>query len=176
MAQSGRGYLQGLTEGPSRAGAVLAVFVAFVVLIGARSLINGPLPVIREFFDTGQSSSALLAQWWTGWRESGFGESAVAPGVVPGLGALGTVLLGAVGLVRRLLIVLPLLMGALGAWKLLLRTGSTKGRAAMLAAYALNPVGAERHGRGSPAGTGHLRRGALAAPSHGGRRRPRALR
>ncbi len=140
VAQSGRGYLQGLTEGPSRAGAVLAMFVTLVVLVGARSLINGPLPVIREFFDTGQSSSALLAQWWSGWRESGFGESAVAPGVVPGLGALGTVVFGAVGLVRRLLIVVPLFLGALGAWKLLLRTGSLKGRAAMLAAYALNPV------------------------------------
>ncbi|MDQ2679349.1 MAG: glycosyltransferase family 2 protein [Actinomycetota bacterium] len=140
VAQAGRGYLQDLTEGSSRAGTVLALFTTVLVVLGARSLIAGPLPVIREFFDAGQSSSALLAQWWSGWREAGFGESAVAPGVVPGLGVVGTVLLGSVGLARRLLIVLPLFVGALGAWKLLLRTGSIKGRAAMLAAYALNPV------------------------------------
>ncbi len=140
VAQSGRGYLQGLTEGPSRAGTLLAVFATLIVLLGARSLITGPIPVMREFFDTGERSSALLAQWWSGWREAGFGESAVAPAVVPGLGVVGTVLFGALGLARRLLIVLPLFVGALGAWKLLLRTGSTKGRAAMLAAYGLNPV------------------------------------
>ena len=140
VAQAGRGYLQDLTEGPSRAGTLLAVFSAVLVVLGARSLIAGPLPVIREFFDAGQSSSALLAQWWSGWREAGFGESAVAPGVVPGLGVVGTVLFGSLGLARRLLIVLPLFVGALGAWKLLLRTGSIKARAAMLAAYALNPV------------------------------------
>ena len=140
VAATGRGYLKDLTDGPSRSGTVLGVVAALFVLIGARSLIAGPLPVIREFFDAGPSQSALLAQWWSSWRESGFGEAGVPPGVVPGLGVAGTVLFGSLGLARRLLIVLPLFVGALGAWKLLLRTGSTRARAAMLVAYGLNPV------------------------------------
>ncbi len=140
VAQAGRGYLQDLTSGPSRAGTVLALVATALVLVGARSLIAGPLPVIREFFDAGQGPGELLSQWWSSWRESGFGESAVPPTVVPGLGIAGTVLLGSVGAARRLLIVAPLFVGALGAWKLLLRTRSTKARAAALLAYGLNPV------------------------------------
>ena len=68
------------------------------------------------------------------------GEQAVAPGVVPGLGALGTLLFGSIGLARRLLVLAPLFVGAIGAWKLFVHQGSMRARAAMLAAYGLNPV------------------------------------
>lgn len=139
-AQAGRGYFQELTTGSSRYGAGLAVVAALLILLGARDLFTGPIPVLREFVDAGPSASALLAEWWSAWREPGLGEPAVAPGVVPGLGVLGTLLFGSIGLARRLLVLAPLFIGALGAWKLLTHQGSTRARAAMLAAYGLNPV------------------------------------
>ena len=139
-ANAGRGYVQDLASGSSRYGAGLAIVAALLVVLGARDLFTGPIPAIREFVDAGTSASALLAQWWSGWREAGMGEATVAPGVVPGLGALGTVLLGSIGLARRLLVLAPLFLGALGAWKLLVQTGSIRARAGMLAAYGLNPV------------------------------------
>ncbi len=139
-ASAGRGYVQDLASGSSRYGAGLAIVAALLVVLGARDLFTGPIPAIREFVDAGTSASALLAQWWSGWREAGMGEAAVAPGVVPGLGALGTVLFGSIGLARRLLVLAPLFLGALGAWKLLVHTGSIRARAGMLAAYGLNPV------------------------------------
>ena len=139
-ANAGRGYVTDLASGSSRYGAALAIVAVLLVLLGARDLFTGPIPVVREFVDAGSSASALLAQWWSGWREAGMGEQAVAPGVVPGLGALGTVLFGSIGLARRLLVLAPLFIGALGAWKLLVNTGSIRARAAMLAAYGLNPV------------------------------------
>ncbi|MHB1137563.1 MAG: glycosyltransferase family 2 protein [Microthrixaceae bacterium] len=140
VTQASRGYLRDLTSGPSRAGVIGAVVAAVLMLVGARGLISGPLPVLREFIDAGSSGPDLVAQWFAGWRDAGLGEPAVAPAVVPGLGALGTVLFGSIGLARRLLILLPLLLGGIGAWKLFVRTGSTRGRAAALAAYGLNPV------------------------------------
>jgi hypothetical protein len=118
----------------------LGVVAAALILLGARDLFTGPIPVLREFVDAGSSGSALLAEWWAGWREPGMGEQAVAPAVVPGLGLLGTVLFGSIGLARRLLVFAPLLVGALGAWKLFVHQGSMRARAAMLAAYGLNPV------------------------------------
>ena len=140
VTQAGRGYLRDLSAGPSRAGVVGALVAAVLMVVGARNLIAGPLPVLREFIDAGSSGPELLSQWFAGWRDAGLGEPAVAPAVVPGLGALGTVLFGSIGLARRLLILLPLLLGGIGAWKLFVRTRSTRGRAAALAAYGLNPV------------------------------------
>lgn len=139
-AAAGRGYVQELTTGSSRYGTALAVVATLLILLGARDLFTGPIPVMREFVDAGSSSSDLLAQWWSAWREPGMGEPAVAPGVVPGLGVLGTVLFGSLGLARRLLVLAPLFVGALGAWKLFVGRGSMRARAAMLVAYGLNPV------------------------------------
>lgn len=139
-AQASRGYFQELATGSSRYGVGLGIVAALLVVLGARDLFTGEIPVLREFVDAGSSASALLAQWWSGWREPGMGEQAVAPGIVPGLGVLGTVLFGSVGLARRLLVLAPLFVGAIGAWKLFVHQGSMRARAAMLAAYGLNPV------------------------------------
>lgn len=139
-ADASRGYVRELTSGSSRYGVTLGLVAVALIVLGARDLLTGPIPVLREFIDAGPRASALLAQWWSGWRESGLGEQAVAPGVVPGLGVLGTLLFGSIGLARRLLILAPLFLGALGAWKLLVHQRSLRARAAMLAAYGLNPV------------------------------------
>lgn len=139
-ATAGRGYVQQMASESNRVGAALAVLCAAIVVVGGRGLLTGDLPVMREFVSAGDSAAALLGEWWSGWREAGFGESSVAPGVVPGLGLLGTLLFGSVGLARRILLVAPLFVGALGAWKLFADTTSLRARAAMLAAYGLNPV------------------------------------
>ncbi|MEX0767266.1 MAG: glycosyltransferase family 2 protein, partial [Microthrixaceae bacterium] len=135
-----REYLRDLTSGPNRIAVAVFILTLALMALGARGLIVGPLPVFREFVDAGDSSTRLLSQWFTGWREVGLGEPAIAPGVVPGLGVLGTLLFGAIGLARRLLILMPLLVGAIGAWKLLVATQSTRARVAALTAYGLNPV------------------------------------
>lgn len=139
-SNASREYLREIAAGPNRiAVAVFIVGVALMVL-GARNLISGPLPVFREFIDAGNSGGQLLSQWFTGWRDAGLGEPAVAPGLLPGLGLVGTLLFGAIGLARRLLILLPLLVGAVGAWKLFFATRSSRTRVAALVAYGLNPV------------------------------------
>lgn len=139
-AEAGRGHLAELATGSARWGAGLAVVATILIVVGARDLFTGPIPVMREFVDAGESASALVAEWWSAWREPGLGESAVSPGVVPGLGVVGTLLFGSLGLARRLLVLAPLFVGALGAWKLFSRHGALRGRAALLAAYGLNPV------------------------------------
>ena len=140
VTQAGRGYLRDISSGPSRVGIAVALAAVAMMLIGARDLISGPLPVLREFIDAGDSGGQLLSQWWTGWRDAGLGEAAVPPTVIPGLGAAGSVLFGEIDLARRLLLLGPLLVGGIGAWKLVARTGSTRARAATVAAYGLNPV------------------------------------
>lgn len=139
-SRSGRSALSDMTSVSSRAAAALIVATVIVALVGARHLIAGPLPVLRELVSGGTSGPALMSQWWTAWRGVGLGEPSVPVGLVPAFGTVGTVLFGSIGLARRLLILLPLLIGAVGAWKLLSATRSIRGRSAALAAYALNPI------------------------------------
>lgn len=140
VTRSGRGVLAGMTTVTSRAAAALVVATVLVAVIGARDLIAGSLPVMRELVGGGPSGPALLSEWWTAWRGVGLGEGSVPPGVVGALGGLGTLLFGSIGLARRLLILVPLIVGGVGGWKLLSDTRSIRGRSAALAVYALNPV------------------------------------
>lgn len=138
--RTGRGALSEMTSVSSRAAAALIVAVVLIALYGARDLFLGSLPVLRELVSGGDSSTALVSQWWTAWRDVGLGEPSVPVGLVPAFGAVGTVLLGSLGAARRLLILAPLVVGALGAWKMLSGTRSIRGRSAALAVYVLSPV------------------------------------
>lgn len=138
--RSGRERWRSATASDSRFGTAVAVAVALVVVIGARSLWFGELPSIREFVGAGDSVGDLFSEWFSGWRASGLGESAVPPAVVPGLGIAGSILIGSVGAARRLLVLLPLVLGVLGAWRLFGNTRSIRTRTAAVTAYALSPI------------------------------------
>jgi hypothetical protein len=81
-----------------------------------------------------------VSQWWGGWRPPALGEPALAPGAVPGLGGLGVALFGSVGAARRLLLLAPLVLGPIGAWRLFGPARSLQARTGALLAYALSPI------------------------------------
>ncbi len=124
----------------SRMAVVLAVIVPVILVVGARDLWMGALPSMREFTTMGDSSGALLSEWWTGWRSAGIGEPTLPPAGIPGLGLLATVLATSVGAARRVLLLAPLILGPLGAWRAFARGTSLRARAAMTAVYGLSPV------------------------------------
>lgn len=140
LASSGRGYIREARSRSRRGGVLLFVVAVVIMLYGSRGLINGTIPAIREIPLLGRSGGRMLAEWFSGWREVGLGEPAVAPLGIPLSGVVATVLFGSVGAARRLLFLGPLVVGAVGAWKLLGGRSSTAARAAVLTAYSLNPV------------------------------------
>lgn len=139
-AQAGRGYIRDISTGEGRYGLAVALLVFAVLVVGARDLFAGYLPEIREFSAFASSGRAMLSEWFTAWREVGFGESAVPPLSVSGSGVVAVILWGTGAAARRLIILAPLFIGALGAWKLLVRSASTTARAGAVVAYGLNPV------------------------------------
>lgn len=146
--EGSRSYFRQLTSSDSPVATALVVVTAAILFIGTRRLFTGEIPVMREFVDGAQGARALLGEWWTAWRAAGLGESTVPPPVVPGFGAVSGVLLGSVDLARRLLVLSPLLIGGLGAWKLFSRSRSTAARAAAVSAYALAPLALNALGSG----------------------------
>jgi len=117
----------------------VAVGVTIVLLIGSRTLISGGVPAIRDFVPIG-SPSQLLREWWSGWRSVGLGHGGGAPTInlVAGLGNLIT--FGSTGFVRTALILAPLPLGSVAAWRLLRGSASMPARAATLLAYLVNPL------------------------------------
>jgi GT2 family glycosyltransferase len=140
ITRSGRERWRSATASDSRLGTGAAVLVPILVVLGARSLWFGDLPSMREFTTAGDSVGALLSEWYSGWRASGLGESAVPPGAVPGLGLVGGVLFASAGAARRLLLLAPVVLAAVGAWRLFGGARSVRTRAATIAAYALSPI------------------------------------
>ncbi|MCB1255784.1 MAG: glycosyltransferase [Microthrixaceae bacterium] len=140
LASSGRGYLREATSRSRRAGVAMVLIALVFGLYGARGLIFGDIPTMRELPLLGRSAGQMLSEWLGGWRETGLGEPAVSPGVIPASGILGWLLFGSLSAARRVLFLGTLILGALGSWKLLNRSGSTATRAGFLVVYSLNPV------------------------------------
>lgn len=140
--RAGRDRIRSATKdvSDSRIAVVLAVLVPVMLALGARGLWFGDLPSMREFTTLGDSTGALLSEWWTGWRAPGIGEPSLPPAGVPGLGLLGTILFLSAGAARRVLVLGPLILGPLGAWRLFARGTSLRARAAMVAVYGLSPI------------------------------------
>jgi GT2 family glycosyltransferase len=113
----------------------LAVWLtaAALVLIGSRGVLTGRLPALGQFTPF-PSWSSTVAQFFTGWHPSGVGTTAPAAPALGIVGVLGAVLLGAMGLIQKVLIFGCLPLGAWGAVRLLRPFGSQ--RASLVAGLA----------------------------------------
>lgn len=123
-----------------RLPAVAWLVTIVVLLIGSRTLTGAGLPAVGSLpvFHGGPASWWHL--WWSGWRPDGLGSAAPAPPALALLGLAGTVLLGGVGLLQKLLVLGPLLIGPLGAYRSAKPLGSPFARTVVLVAYAVVPV------------------------------------
>lgn len=140
LASSGRGYIREARSRSRRGGVMLFLLAIVLLAYGSRGLIFGVLPSLREIPTLGRSGGRMVAEWFHGWREVGLGEPSVGPSGVPIAGVLSWLLFGSVSAARRLLIIGSVLIGVVGAWKLLGNRVSTASRAAVLTGYSLSPV------------------------------------
>lgn len=130
---------------------VWMVWLAVVGLIafGSRHLLTGGIGAHGQFAhfpDVGTMFGAYL----DGWRESGVGAAGIGPAALGLLGLGGTVLLGAVGLLRNIAIWGLVLAGPVGMWRLCaagqshnstdLDRPSRNGRLVALVLYAACPL------------------------------------
>ncbi|HXQ18234.1 MAG TPA: glycosyltransferase family 2 protein [Acidimicrobiales bacterium] len=116
-----------------RSRLVAMVMVAVLLLLGSRDLLNGRLPLVGQFVPL-LSWSGTWHQFFSGWQPAGLGTTAPASGAFGALGVLGTVLLGGMGLVQKVLILGCLPVGAWGVSRLVRPIVSR--RAGLVAAIA----------------------------------------
>ncbi len=123
----------------SRVSVLVGIAVLILVLLGARDLIAGSIPAVGDMARLG-SSSDLLNSWWSDSRPAGLGQEGFAPTGFGVLTLLSWVFLGQTDLLRTVLIVGMVPLGALGLWRLMRPFDSLWIQGVALAVYVANPV------------------------------------
>jgi hypothetical protein len=111
-----------------------------MILFGSRSLIGGGVPAVGDFLAFPASSGELIDTWWSSWRNRDLGSVGSTPTGFGLLGILAVILGGSMGVVRTLWVLGPVLVGLIGAWRILSVTGSRRAQIATLVAYAVLPL------------------------------------
>ncbi len=117
-------------------GIALGAILAF----GARHLLTRDIAEIGEFRSVPDDLGTLTADWWSGLRTWGMGSEGSASFALPLLDVLGIATLGSARLLRMVLIVGPVIIGVVGAWKLFGRTSSDYAPVAAATLYAASPL------------------------------------
>ena len=130
------GVRDGSMRWPIAAWLVTVVIVGF----GSRHLLFEPIPAVGGFpaFDRGPGD--LLGEYLSGWRNVGLGAESPAPTAFGLLGVAGTVFFGAMGTLRRVLLLGSIVAGLAGGFRLARPTGSPRARAAALVVYGATPL------------------------------------
>jgi GT2 family glycosyltransferase len=123
---------------PARRYSTTAIIVLFGVLVfGSRSLLGHDLPAVGRIPDASTSWAGLWRAWWSNWQPTGLGVAAPSSPALGLLGLLGTALFGAVGTLQHVVVLAPLLVGPLGAYRAARWWRSQRGRLVALVAYAV---------------------------------------
>ncbi len=115
------------------------IAVAVVVLFGVRNLVTGHLPLVGQLLAF-PAPGALLRDFFGGWQDAGWQATGPASPGFGLVGVAGAVLLGSTAQVEKLLLLGPILVGAVGMYRLLRPLGSSRARLAATVAYLGLPL------------------------------------
>jgi GT2 family glycosyltransferase len=120
----------------------LSVFgaAALVLLFGSRGLLSGRLPAVGELVPFPDHVLDVLRPFLSGWRTTGLGSESPAPFAFALLSLGGTVLLGGMGFLQKLLVLGMLPLGAVGAYRFARPLGSVRVRLVAMAVYLAIPL------------------------------------
>ena len=114
--------------------------VVIILLVGSRGLLGREIPAVGRIPNTSSGIGSLWSQWWSTWQQSGLGVSGPTSPAVGLLALLGTVLAGAVGVLQHVVVLGPLALGPLGAYRAARWWGSRRGKVAAAVVYAVCPL------------------------------------
>ncbi len=148
MAGAGRDLAQSVRAPTARLSLVAWIVVLAVLVVGSRDLITQPIPAIGEFVAFRTGAVDLLREWLSGYHAAGLGSDAANPTAFGFLGFSGVLFFGAMGQLRRVLILVLLPAGVLGMWRLARPIGSRRSRVIAMVIYAAMPLGVNSIGHG----------------------------
>lgn len=140
FSRSSRDLLGSVRDGSRQLTGAFALVLVVVLITSSRSLIIGGVPAIGEFSRFPESGADLLRRFFSGWRPSGLGSPGPQAGAHLLLGVASHVFLGATSVLRAVLVLAPIPIGAIGAWRLARPIGSPRASVAAFTVYLVLPV------------------------------------
>lgn len=141
VAGAGRELVTNLRSTNARSSVMAWLAVLVLLVLGSRQLLTDGIPAVGQFAPFPAHPSVLVHQWLSGFRDVGLGSETPAPSLQEALGALGYLFFGAMGLLRTVVVLGALPLGALGMWRLARPIGSRRARIVALVVYTCIPVG-----------------------------------
>lgn len=135
-----RSLAGGFRSGELRWPVVAWAITILIVTFGSRHLLLRPIAAVGGFLPFDQGPGGLFDAFLSGWRTTGLGSSSPAPTAFGLLAGAGAVLLGAMGLLRQILLLGPIAVGLVGAYRLLRPTVSPRAQAVALVVYGAIPI------------------------------------
>ena len=152
LARSSRDVAGALRDGARQLTGAFAILLTLVLLVSSRSLLLNGIPAIGEMTRFPSSPGTLIDAWWSGWRRSGLGGAGSQPTGFVLVGLVGYLFFGAMNVLRVVLILGTIPVGAVGAWRLARPIGSTRASVAAFTVYLALPVPYNALARGSWSG------------------------
>src|SRR5262249_22326828 len=107
LRDASRSAVDSVSDGVRTPAAIALLRVLVLAAIGSRDLVTGGVPATGTFGHW-PGVGDLFDSFGSAWRYTGLGSASSAPTAVALIGAMGTVLLGAVGFAQTLTIVLAI--------------------------------------------------------------------
>lgn len=144
-----RGLLDDLRAGPSRVSVSMWSGLVVFLVFGSRHLLTRGVPVVGDLAAFDLDVGGHFTAWFDSWSTTGIGHERAAPTAHALIGTLGVVFFGAMGLLRTVLTVGMIPLGAIGMWRFLRPFESPWVRSTGTAMYVAAPVPYNALGHGS---------------------------
>ncbi len=141
VGAAGRNMAASFRAGAPRSSLVVWAVLIVLFLLGSRALITDGVAAVGTLLPFPDRASSLLGDYLTSWNLHGLGSAAALPAGYALLGLGGVATFGHMALLRTLLVVTPLLLGYLGAWRLARPLGSQRAKLGAVVIYAAVPLG-----------------------------------
>lgn len=135
-----RSLLRSLRSGPSRISLGFWAITAVVLAFGSRHAVTRGVPVVGDLVPFDLSPGELFGRYFDSWVTTGTGHEAAAPTAFGLTGVFGTLFLGAMGLLRTVMTVGMIPIGAIGMWRFLRPFASPWIRVVGTLMYVVSPV------------------------------------
>ncbi len=138
-ANGGRELVSSFRQSKATASFLAWVGIGLFLVVGSRELLLHGVPVVGGF-PKFLGPWEMFSRWTSGYQSVGLGSTSAAPTGFAIVGLLGTLFLGAVGLLRTVLLLAMLPVGAIGIWRLAKPFGSRRARIVSTIFYVAVPV------------------------------------
>lgn len=152
FSRSSRDVVGAMRDGSRQLTGAFALLLVIILVVSSRGLVLDGIPAIGELSRFPDGAGTIFSRFWSGWRPGGLGDAGSQPTAFGLLGLLSYGFFGANGILRAVLIIGTIPVGAIGAWRLARPIGSARASVASFAVYLALPVPYNALARGSWSG------------------------